>query len=103
MRELLNRVRRAAVMADGALIQPHDLELDGSDSAAAAEDLGAARASAERTALQGRLDAGHSITAVARELGVSRMTLYRLMAKHGIQRPRAAAKTELAYSRVTPM
>ncbi|WP_426171813.1 sigma 54-interacting transcriptional regulator [Pseudoduganella sp. R-34] len=87
VRELLNRVRRAAVMADGALIQPHDLELDGSDSAAAAEDLGAARASAERTALQGRLDAGHSITAVARELGVSRMTLYRLMAKHGIQRP----------------
>ena len=24
---------------------------------------------------------------IARELGVSRMTLYRLMAKHGIQRP----------------
>jgi len=38
-------------------------------------------------ALQGRIDAGHSITSVARELGVSRMTLYRLMAKHGIQRP----------------
>ena len=87
VRELLNRVRRAAVMADGALIQPHDLELDGQDCLAGAEDLGTARASAERLALQGRIDAGHSITAVARELGVSRMTLYRLMAKHGIQRP----------------
>jgi len=87
VRELLNRVRRAAVMADGALIQPHDLELNGLDSTAGAEDLDTARASAERLALQGRIDAGHSITAVARELGVSRMTLYRLMAKHGIQRP----------------
>lgn len=74
-------------MADGALIQPHDLELDGLGSAVAAEDLDTARAGAERIALQGRIDAGHSITAMARELGVSRMTLYRLMAKHGIQRP----------------
>jgi DNA-binding NtrC family response regulator len=87
VRELLNRVRRAAVMADGALIQPHDLELDRLDGAPGAEDLDSARAGAERMALQGRIDAGHSITAVARELGVSRMTLYRLMAKHGIQRP----------------
>ncbi len=87
VRELLNRVRRAAVMADGVLIQPHDLELDGLDCPAGAEDLDSARASAERMALQGRIDAGHSITAVARDLGVSRMTLYRLMAKHGIQRP----------------
>jgi DNA-binding NtrC family response regulator len=87
VRELLNRVRRAAVMADGALIQPHDLELDGVDNTADAEDLDTARAGAERRALQGRIDAGHSITSVARELGVSRMTLYRLMAKHGIQRP----------------
>jgi DNA-binding NtrC family response regulator len=86
VRELLNRVRRAAVMADGVLIQPHDLELDGLEGAAA-EDLDSARAGAERLALKGRIDAGHSITSVARELGVSRMTLYRLMAKHGIQRP----------------
>ena len=45
------------------------------------------RIPAERLALQSQLDAGHSIAAVARGLGVSRMTLYRLMAKHGIQRP----------------
>jgi transcriptional regulator of acetoin/glycerol metabolism len=33
------------------------------------------------------------MTSVARELGVSRMTLYRLMSKHGIELPtrRAAA------------
>lgn len=89
VRELLNRVRRAAVMADGALIQPHDLELEVASRASAApgEALDSARERAERQALQSQLDAGHSITAVARELGISRMTLYRLMAKHGIQRP----------------
>jgi DNA-binding NtrC family response regulator len=85
---LLNRVRRAAVMADGALIQPHDLELDPADAACDAEDLDTARASAERMALLSRIEAGHTITAVARDLRISRMTLYRLMAKHGIQRPR---------------
>jgi DNA-binding NtrC family response regulator len=87
VRELLNRVRRAAVMADGALIQPHDLELEAPGQAAGAEALDSTRERAERLALQSQLDAGHSITAVARGLGVSRMTLYRLMAKHGIQRP----------------
>ncbi|MCE3261542.1 MAG: helix-turn-helix protein [Pseudoduganella sp.] len=86
VRELLNRVRRAAVMADGALIQPHDLELELAGPAGGAEALDSARERAERLALQSQLDAGHSITAIARELGVSRMTLYRLMAKHGIQR-----------------
>lgn len=89
VRELLNRVRRAAVMADGALIQPHDLELEapGRTAAASGEALDSARERAERLALQSQLDAGQSITAVARELGISRMTLYRLMAKHGLQRP----------------
>ncbi|WP_374583806.1 sigma 54-interacting transcriptional regulator [Pseudoduganella sp.] len=89
VRELLNRVRRAAVMADGALIQPHDLELEapGRASPAPSEALESARERAERLALQSQLDAGHSITAVARGLGISRMTLYRLMAKHGISRP----------------
>lgn len=89
VRELLNRVRRAAVMADGALIQPHDLELEAPGGAAAVggEALDSARERAERLALQSQLDAGQSITAVARELGISRMTLYRLMAKHGLQRP----------------
>ena len=87
VRELLNRVRRAAVMADGALIQPHDLELEAPGRLSGAEALDSARERAERLALQSQLDAGHSITAVARGLGVSRMTLYRLMAKHGIQRP----------------
>jgi transposase-like protein len=33
------------------------------------------------------LRAGRNITLAARDLGVSRMTLYRLLAKHGIASP----------------
>ncbi len=89
VRELLNRVRRAAVMAEGRLIMPHDLGLDDDDDADAVPmlALNGVRVQAERHAIEAGLVAGKSITLVARELGVSRMTLYRLMAKHSIALP----------------
>ncbi|WP_371866548.1 sigma-54 interaction domain-containing protein [Pseudoduganella dura] len=86
VRELHNRVRRAAVMAEGRLIMPHDLGLDAAAMPTLA--LHGARVQAERRAIEAGLGAGKSITHVARELGVSRMTVYRLMAKHSIN-PRA--------------
>jgi len=85
VRELHNRVRRASVMAEGRLIMPHDLGLDGAIVPALA--LHGARVQAERRAIEAGLGAGKSITHVARELGVSRMTVYRLMAKHSIAPP----------------
>jgi DNA-binding NtrC family response regulator len=85
VRELHNRVRRAAVMAEGRLIMPHDLGLDAGGMPALA--LSGARVQAERRAIEAGLGAGKSITHVARELGVSRMTVYRLMAKHRIAPP----------------
>jgi transcriptional regulator with PAS, ATPase and Fis domain len=93
VRELVNRVRRASVMAEGRLIRASDLGLDGASARNSAEDLGCAVTRAERIAIETRLEAGKSMTSVARELGVSRMTLYRLMSKHGIELPtrRAAA------------
>jgi DNA-binding NtrC family response regulator len=87
VRELVNRVRRALVMAEGHLIQPSDLGLDDGAPAALTEALDGVRIQAERAALQAHLCEGKSMTLVARELGVSRMTLYRLMAKHGIEPP----------------
>jgi transcriptional regulator of acetoin/glycerol metabolism len=49
------------------------------------EALDEARIQAERSAIFGSLQhARKNITEAARQLGVSRMTLYRLMAKHGI-------------------
>jgi len=87
VRELVNRVRRASVMAEGRLIRAADLGLDGSMRRNDRECLDGAVTRAERHAIETRLEAGKSMTSVARELGVSRMTLYRLMSKHGIELP----------------
>jgi DNA-binding NtrC family response regulator len=85
VRELINRVRRAIVMSEGRLITAHDLELaDFVDTAPVS--LAQAREAAERQAIElallrhrGRLgDAAH-------ELGVSRVTLYRLLGAHGMR------------------
>ena len=86
VRELINRVRRALVLAEGRLIGPHDLGLDGDAAAAApAAALGELRVHAERQAIVASLErSGGNVTHAARELAVSRMTLYRQMAKHGI-------------------
>ncbi len=86
VRELINRVRRALVLAEGRLISPHDLGLPGPAVAATeARDLGDTRSVAERAAILASLQrSGGNVTHAARELAISRMTLYRQMAKHGI-------------------
>jgi two-component system, NtrC family, response regulator HydG len=84
VRELYNRVQRAVVMTDQRLITPEDMGL-----AAPAGPVGigleAIRTMAERDAISltlGRV--GRNVTHAARELGISRMTLYRLIDKHGL-------------------
>jgi two-component system, NtrC family, response regulator HydG len=84
VRELYNRVQRAVVMTDQRLITPEDMGLT-----APAENVGigleAIRTLAERDAISltlGRV--GRNVTHAARELGISRMTLYRLIDKHGL-------------------
>ena len=86
VRELVNRVRRAMVLAEHRLIMPEDLDLPGAGPiVAVAEGLGSSRLSAERSAIFDSLSrSGNNISQAARDLGVSRMTLYRLMAKHSI-------------------
>jgi len=84
VRELINRTRRAMVLAEGRLIGAHDLGL--ARLPARSSGLDASRIDAERAAISASLErAGSNITHAARDLGVSRMTLYRLLAKHGIQ------------------
>ena len=84
VRELINRVRRALVMADGRLVTPQDLGLESPRvTTAALDDV---RARTERLALRECLQrSGRNVSRAARELGVSRTTLYRLLSKHGIQ------------------
>ncbi|MDC8760937.1 sigma-54 dependent transcriptional regulator [Janthinobacterium fluminis] len=85
VRELINRVRRAAVMAEGRLISPQDLGLEVPPRRGNGEALDGIRLRAERAAIEASLQrSGKNISQAARELGVSRMTLYRLLAKHGI-------------------
>jgi DNA-binding NtrC family response regulator len=85
VRELINRVRRAMVLAEGRLITPHDLGLAAVHPAPRAAGLDDSRIAAERVAICASLErAGHNITQAARDLGISRMTLYRLLAKHGL-------------------
>ena len=86
VRELINRVRRAMVLAEQRLIMPEDLDLPSAGPICPVrEGLGNSRLSAERIAIGESLArSGNNISQAARDLGVSRMTLYRLMAKHAI-------------------
>lgn len=85
VRELINRVRRAMVMAEGRLMTIGDLGLEHRAESQFREALGEARFSAERHAITAGLHrAQKNVSQAARDLGISRMTLYRLMAKHEI-------------------
>ncbi len=86
VRELINRVRRAMVMCERQLIGPEDLGLDYVEyahDAGAEETLAQARERAEREAICEAIDrhAGN-LSRAARALGVSRVTLYRLLEKY---------------------
>lgn len=84
VRELFNRVQRAVVMAEQRMIAPSDLGL-ADPVHEETGDLKQIRVQAEKGAICLSLDrVSHNVTLAARELGVSRMTLYRLMAKHSI-------------------
>lgn len=84
VRELINRVQRAAVIAEGELITPEELGLCGHPPDPAGDGaLDTARESAEReTILNCLRESGFNISETARRLKVSRVTIYRLCRKH---------------------
>ena len=84
VRELVNRVRQAVVMAEGPRISARDLRLD--TEALAPITLSEARCEGERMAIErALLRNGHHLQAAACDLAISRVTLYRLMTRHGLR------------------
>jgi two-component system NtrC family response regulator len=89
VREMENRIRRAAIMADGKQIEVADLDLTAMALASGlqSQSLKEAREQLERDMIHRSLTRNKGkITAVADELGVSRPTLYELMEKLAIKR-----------------
>jgi DNA-binding NtrC family response regulator len=85
VRELINRVRRAIVMAETKLISAEDLDL-ANYSAQQTMSLAQAREAAEKRAIESALlRHRHRLNEAAADLGISRVTLYRLMGSHGLR------------------
>lgn len=86
VREMINKVKRATIMADGKRITSKDLELPGSEQPGASHlNLRQVREQAERRAvLQALQTSGFNMTQASRLLGVTRPTLYNLTDKYKI-------------------
>jgi DNA-binding NtrC family response regulator len=85
VREMINRIRRAMIMCENRLITPADLGLERRVLGRRMRTLDEVRETAEREAIQTALRRTHkNVSRAAQELGVSRVTLYRLMEKCGL-------------------
>lgn len=93
VRELVNRVQRATVMAEGRFLQPEDLGFE-RETEQPLMSLQDARAAAECMMIRRALSQSRNqISRAATLLGVSRVTLYRLIEKYNIRSDMAPPAT----------
>ena len=87
VREMINKIKRAIIMADGKRISADDLQLEPGDGGAANQlNLRQVRESAERGAiLQALQNTGFNMSRASRLLGITRPTLYNLTDKYRIE------------------
>ena len=92
VRELENRVKRAVVMAEGRYVTPENLELQLTGSHDG-ETLKASRDHREKELVRLAMEkADGNVTRAASYLGVSRPTLYQLLARYGMKKPKPEEK-----------
>ncbi|MFA0077143.1 cyclic-di-GMP-binding transcriptional regulator VpsR [Vibrio artabrorum] len=83
VRELMNQIKRVVLMSDTVIIDEHQLELPKQNDER--RSLKSIRESSERDALLMALESySGQVSQAAKELGVSRATMYRLLNKHGL-------------------
>ena len=90
VRELENRIKRAVVMTEGRYVTPVNLELrEPSSSEEDASTLRASRESREKDLVRLAMEkAEGNVSKAAADLGVSRPTLYQLLARYGLKKPK---------------
>ena len=90
VRELENRIKRAVVMAEGKYVTPANLELkDPSSSEEEAPTLKSSRDNREKDLVRLAMEkAEGNVSRAASELGISRPTLYQLLARYGLKKPK---------------
>ena len=89
VRELLNKLRRGVVMAEGFYVTALELDLPVQETEAASESFGQMRTKMEADFLAQALAQHHgNLSRVARDLDISRPTLYRRLRQYGLV-PRA--------------
>ena len=88
VRELINRVRRGVVMCERSLITPADLGLEQlQKNTCCIRTLAQVRAESEKLAVDEALQhCRYNVSKTARVLGISRLTLYRLIEKYNLSR-----------------
>lgn len=86
VREIESRVKRAVIMAESSLLTIEDLELAAPDEESTPLNLKQVRREAERKAILRALNhADSNISETAKNLGITRPTLYSLMEKYDIK------------------
>lgn len=88
VRELENRIKRAVVMAEGRYVTPSNLELQYTGVAEGeVSTLRGSRESREKDLVRLAMERSNgNVSRAAAELGVSRPTLYQLLARYGLRR-----------------
>ncbi|WP_163557882.1 sigma-54 dependent transcriptional regulator [Halomonas sp. NO4] len=88
IRELINRLRRAMILCKSETIRPEDLALPyPNESKHEPLNIDKIRKRAEKHTIETTLiRCNYNVSCAARQLGISRVTLYRLLDKHCINR-----------------